>query len=72
MSSCVCSVNDSGSAPNFSWLARARADSMVKLPVMLAWPSVIAACVVGARDDQLVEDDGELVLRRPAGRPAGW
>ena len=48
MSSWVCSVNDIGRAPNFSWFARARADSMVKLPVMLAWPLVMAACVVGA------------------------
>ena len=48
MSSCVCSENDIGSAPNLSWSASARALSAVKLPVMLAWPSVMAALVCGA------------------------
>ncbi len=38
MSTLDCSSNDSGRAPNFSCSASARADSMVKLPVMLARP----------------------------------
>ncbi len=36
MSSWVCRANDIGNAPNFSCWANARADSMVKLPVIEA------------------------------------
>ena len=48
MSMLVCSTNDSGSAPNFSWSARLRALSRVKPPVMLARPSRIASLKRGA------------------------
>ena len=48
MSSWVCSEKDIGSAPNFSCCASARADSMVKLPVIDAWPLAMTALVDGA------------------------
>ena len=48
MSMLVCSTNDSGSAPNFSWSERPRAWSSVNPPVMLARPSRIASLKRGA------------------------
>ena len=48
MFSRVWSVKDSGSAPNFSWLASSRAPSMVKPPVIDAWPLRMASLNCGA------------------------
>ena len=67
MSVLVCSVNDIGSAPNFSWSARLRASSRVKPPVMLARPSVIALWKYGATITLAVQRRGQLVLRRRQG-----
>ena len=63
MVSWLCTLKLNGSAPNFSWSASAFDVVSVKLPVICGLPSVIAACVVGRRDDLAVEHDRELVLR---------